>query len=97
MDSIHVSEQVKEKLRVRHQVAMREVYQCFENRHGKLLTDQRELTRTDPPTLWFIARTNQNRLLKIVYIQKDSRVILKTAFSPNATELELYERFGAHS
>ena len=97
MDAVHVSPHVKEKLKEQHQVTMREVHQCFENRLGNLLTDTRELTKTDPPTLWFIALTNKNRPLKIVYIQKGFQVILKTAYSPNSTESELYERFGAHS
>jgi hypothetical protein len=44
--------------------------------------------------LWFIALTNQNRKLKIVYIQKGDQVILKTAYEPNDVELEIYERFG---
>ena len=97
MDAVHVSPHVKEKLKEQHQVTMREVHQCFKNRSGKLLTDTRELTKTDPPTLWFIALTNENRPLKIVYIQNGFQVILKTAYSPNSTESELYERFGAHS
>ena len=64
MDAVHVSPHVKEKLKEQHQVTMREVHQCFKNRVGKLLADTRELTKTDPPTLWFIALTNENRPLK---------------------------------
>ena len=60
----------------------------------RLLIDTRESTQTNPPTLWFIAQTNQNRMLKIVYIQQGLQVILKTAYAPNETELGIYERFG---
>ena len=64
-------------------------------RGRKLLFDNRALTKTDPPTLWFIAKTNKNRFLKIVYILKNSQTILKTAYEPNETELAIYARFGA--
>ena len=59
-----------------------------------MLYDNRALTKTNPPTLWFIAKTNQNRKLKIAYIQKGDQVTLKTADEPNDAELAIYERFG---
>jgi len=62
---------------------------------AKLLFDTRANTKTIPPTLWFIAPTNKNRKLKIVYIQKGLQLILKTAYEPNEVELAIYERFGA--
>ncbi|MFM7025046.1 MAG: ADP-ribosyl-(dinitrogen reductase) hydrolase [Limnohabitans sp.] len=94
MKKLVVSEAVKTKLQKRHQVTLREVEHCFMNMEGRLLYDNRALTKTNPPTLWFIALTNQNRKHKIVYIQKGSQVILKTAYEPNAVELDIYERFG---
>ena len=94
MNNLKVSEAVKTKLLDKHQVTVREVEHCFYNREGRLLYDQRALTKTHPPTLWFIAPSNQNRLLKIVYIQKGNEVILKTAYEPNKQELAIYERFG---
>jgi len=94
MKNLVVSEAVKNKLQKKHQVSIREVECCFQNIEGRLLYDNRALTKTNPPTLWFIACTNQNRKLKIVYIQKGSQVILKTAYEPNEVELALYERFG---
>lgn len=94
MKNLVVSEAILGKLRTKHQVDLPEVRQCFFNRYGKLLYDNRALTKTNPPTLWFIAMTNKNRLLKIVYIQKADKVILKTAYEPNAAELAIYERYG---
>jgi hypothetical protein len=38
---------------------------------------------TDPPTLWFLARTNRNRLLKVVYIQRGLKIYLRTCYEPN--------------
>lgn len=94
MKNLVVSEAVRTKLQKKHQVTLREVEHCFMNREGRLLYDNRALTKTNPPTLWFIAQTNQNRKLKIVYIQKGLQVILKTAYEPNEEELAIYERFG---
>lgn len=94
MKNLVVSDAVKTKLQKKHQVTLREVEHCFANREGRLLYDNRALTKTNPPTLWFIAQTNQNRKLKIVYIQKGLQVILKTAYEPNEEELAIYERFG---
>ena len=94
MKNLVVSETVKTKLQKKHQVILREVEHCFANREGRLLLDNRALTKTNPPTLWFIALTNQNRKLKIAYIQKGDQVILKTAYEPNDAELAIYERFG---
>ena len=48
------------------------VYNTVNARPGNLLIDNRALTRTNPPTLWFLSKTNQGRLLKIVYIQNIS-------------------------
>ena len=97
MKGLVVSEAVTTKLQKKHQVTLLEVEQCFQNRHGRLLYDNRALTKTNPPTLWFIACTNKNRKLKVVYIHKGSQVILKTAYEPNNQELDIYERFGTVS
>jgi hypothetical protein len=74
-------------------VTIREVEQCFENRVGGLLTDTREDHKTDPPTMWFLAETNAQRLLKVVYVQKRGFVYLKTAYDPNAEEKRIYQKF----
>ena len=75
-------------------MTLREVEHCFQNREGRLLYDDREWTKTHSPTLWVIAPTHQNRLLKIVYIQIGNEVMLKTADEPNVQELAIYDRFG---
>jgi hypothetical protein len=78
LKNLKITAAIQHKLKTKHLVDVAEVRQCFLNKNGKLLTDNRALTKTNPPTLWFIARTNKNRLLKIVYIQKDMQIILKT-------------------
>jgi uncharacterized DUF497 family protein len=90
MKNLHISENVLEKLHRKHHVDRREVEQCFENIDGPLLIDNRENHKSDPPTLWFISKTNKNRLLKIAYIQRGSEIHLRTCFEPNEDEIKIY-------
>ncbi len=85
-----ISVAVEKKLSDKHRVTRREVEQCFENREGGFLKDTRERHRTDPPTLWFIALTNKNRELKIVFMQNGNDIHLKSAFEPNDQECKIY-------
>lgn len=94
MQNLIVSPATLTKLKHKHYVTLAEVRQCFLNRKGRLLTDNRALTKTNPPTLWFLADTNRNRCLKIVYIQKNMEIHLKSAFEPNKEEIAIYRQFG---
>ena len=96
-ENLKITAAIQHKLKTKHLVEVAEVRQCFLNKNGKSLMDTRALTKTNPPTLWFIARTNKNRLLKIVYIQKNMQIILKTAYEPNEAELAIYARHGMAS
>lgn len=90
MKNLIISEKTRAKLTDKHKVSEREVEQCFENIEGPLLIDSREDHKSDPPTLWFISRTNKNRLLKVVYIQRGASVHLRTCYAPNETEMHIY-------
>lgn len=90
MKNLLISAAIEEKLKDKHAVCRREVEQCFENLDGPLLIDDRDDHQSDPPTLWFLARTNKNRLLKVVYIQRGSRVYLRTCYDPNDVEISIY-------
>ena len=94
MRNIIISSGVLEKLCTRHNVEQREIEQCFENLIGLFLEDSRENHRTDPPTLWFIAPTNKDRLLKVVFIFIDGNVHIKSVFEPNDDEISIFERSG---
>jgi uncharacterized DUF497 family protein len=89
-----VSAAVLDKLREKHGVSVREVEQCFENKCGLYLEDDREDNRTDPPTLTFIAPTNEGRLLKVAFIFLSGNVHIKTAFEPDMADIAFYERHG---
>ena len=96
---IHIDKVIEEKIITKHGVYPKEVRECFLNRHpdSDYLTDDREDNRTDPETLWFLARTNCNRLLKVCFIYYEDRgtSILKTAYPPNADEVKIFaDEFG---
>lgn len=93
MKNLSISGATRAKLKGKHAVTEREVEQCFENIDGPLLIDNREDHKSDPPTLWFISRTNKNRLLKIAYIQKGEIVHLRTCYEPNDAEIQIYLKF----
>ena len=90
MRNLLISQGVLEKLNQKHHVERREVEQCFENIDGPLLVDNREEHKSDPQTMWFISRTNKDRVLKIAYIQRGSVVHLRTCYEPNEDEIKIY-------
>ena len=91
--SLVISPKVREKLANKSPpVTEAEVRQCFANRTGKYLYDEREDHKSDPPTRWFIAETNYGRNLKVVFIQRDGDVIIRTAYDPNRDETRIYRQ-----
>lgn len=94
MKNLKITDAVTKKLRDKHQVDRREVEQCFVNRMGRLLEDKRARHKTNPSTLWFLAKTNKGRVLKVVYIQTGAVIELRSAFEPNAVELALFATHG---
>ena len=70
MENLRISDAIAVKLRDKHGVERREVENCFANREGRLLLDTRARHRTHPPTLWFIAKTNGGRLLRLCIYKK---------------------------
>ena len=72
--AIKISHKIREKLEEKHNVCEDEVVQCFANRDGHYLRDEREEHKSDPPTQWFIAETDYGRKLKVVFVMKDGTV-----------------------
>jgi uncharacterized DUF497 family protein len=90
---IIVSDAVLIKLNHKHQVSIKEVEECFLNRVGGLLFDTREEHQTQPVTLWFVAPTNKNRMLKVIYISEGETVYIKSVYQANADIIRIYEKF----
>jgi len=94
MLALKISKFISKKLHEKHNVMEYELYECFLNRTKGLLEDSRVNHKTDPPTMWFIARTDHNRALKIIFIElTDGRYEIKTAYEPNDKEVNIYERY----
>lgn len=91
MHNLIISQDILDKLRDKHQVDRREVEQCFANKCGLYLIDDREDHRSDPPTLWFVAPTNHGRLLKVVFIHRDGKVFLRTAYEADEAARKIYD------
>ena len=94
MIKFRISGKVAKKLKEKHGVTETEICEAFMNRQGKSLEDSRLQHKTVPPTLWFIAPTNHNRKLKIVYVLDGGSVEIKSAFEPNEEEKRIYARYG---
>lgn len=69
-----------------------EVRECFMNRCGRLCRDDREGHQTDPPTLWFTSETHIGRLLKIVYVEDDENIYLKSAYPATKGVQDMFDR-----
>lgn len=92
MENFIVSKSTEQKLTSKHGLSIAEVRQAFVNREGGFLEDTREQHRTDPPTQWFVGVTNDGRTIKVVFVQKDGKIVLKTSYDANPTEIRIYER-----
>jgi uncharacterized DUF497 family protein len=91
---IIVSDVVLIKLKHKHQVSVKEVGECFFNRAGGLLLDTREEHQTQPVTLWFVAATNKNRMLKVIYISDGESIYIKSAYQASPDIIRIYEKYG---
>ena len=85
-----ISPKVQQKLSAKHHVTKDEIVQCFMNRDGPNLIDEREDHATNPPTLWFIGETDVGRQLKVVFVPEHGNLYLRTAFSPTAYQAQIY-------
>lgn len=88
---IGIDESIQKKIEDRHKVSMTEMCEAFLNRANvSPLLDSRAANATNPPTVWFIARTNSGRLLKVVYVKSGSDFIIKTTYPPNQAEIDIW-------
>jgi hypothetical protein len=83
-----------QKLKIRHQVTIDEVEECFLNQTKEFLEDARVDHLTIPPTRWFISETDRERVLKIVFVEHPGELFqLKTAYEPNSEEEKIYDKY----
>lgn len=91
MRPLIISTAVRIKLETKHSVVENEIIQCFENRDGNCLEDDREEHRTDPATSWFVAETNRCRILKVVFVLKDGDIHIKSAYDAKPSDCKTYK------
>lgn len=90
--SLVISATIKAKLKNKHGVSVEEVEQCFYNRTHNTLVDTRERHKTQPPTEWFIAKTDMDRLLKVVFVLEDGKVFIKSCFEADNKSIRIYTK-----
>lgn len=90
-----ISPSVRKKLRDKHNVTEDEIKECFLNKDGNRghLEDIRADHKTEPATMWFISETNRERRLKVVWMNSEEGPVIKSAFSPNEVEENIYARY----
>lgn len=90
---IYISARTLEKLTSKHSVTPQEIEECFQNRSGVFLIDDREDHQSDPPTQWFIAPTDLGRALKVCFVRRGKEVHIKSAYQPEPEAVRIYEEY----
>ncbi|WJY16331.1 hypothetical protein PCO82_06630 [Pectobacteriaceae bacterium CE90] len=95
MMKLLISQQIKHKLANKTPpVTEKEIEQCFSNRTGNFLEDNREDHKSDPPTKWFISETDYGVKLKVVFIFYSGKgIAIRSAYAPNHDEIRIYDKF----
>jgi len=87
-----ISRRIAGKLRDKHGVSPKEVFECFLNKSGPYYSDSREDHKTNPPTYWFVSETDAGRVLKVVFVRYPEFFAIKSAFEPNDGSDALYAK-----
>lgn len=70
-----------------------EVEQCFINREGGLCIDTRARHLTYPLTQCFVAKTDRERVLKIMYVPTKDGAELKSAYEATEEICRIYDKY----
>lgn len=85
-----MDDSVGNKLTTKHNVSVREIGEAFMNMNGPILKEMRPEHVTNPPTMWFLSRTDKGRILKIVYLLVSGEVTIKSAYEPKQPTINYY-------
>ena len=92
-----ISKSVREKIAHDNHgnVTEKEVSECFSNHCGRYCYEQHpeHRDRQGNPTPWFVAETNQRRLLKIMFVREGSDVELRSAYPANQRVVDIFHKF----
>ena len=91
-----ISQKIREKIAsVDHgSVTEREVRECFMAWDGQYCEDPREehQTQSGLPTRWFVEESHIGRCLKIMYVEDDENVYLKSAYLATSEVKRIFAR-----
>jgi hypothetical protein len=76
-------------------VTEKEVRECFSNHCGRYCYEQHpeHVDRKGNPTPWFVAETNQRRLLKIMFVRDGNDVELRSAYPATQRVTDIFHKF----
>ena len=76
------------------QITRKEVEECFDNHCGRYALDHRpqHLDSQGNPCPWFVAETNRRRRLKIMFVQENGNIYLKSAYPATQSVVDLFIR-----
>jgi hypothetical protein len=75
-------------------ITEKEVADCFANHCGGYCYDKRpqHLDSNGNPTPWFVAPTNQGRILKIMFVRDSSDIYLASAYPATDAVQQMFKR-----
>ena len=89
VEQLYISKRVSQKLKNKHKLTNDEVLVAWGIHQGTTLFDMREQHKTTPLTEWFIVKS-AGKMLKIVFVMHEKCAVLKTAYTPNQTEINVF-------
>ncbi len=71
----------------------KDVEECFLNRTGKVVPDARSqhASAQGRPSWWFVAPNHIGRMIKVMYVEDDEHVYLKSAYLATSEVVTVYE------
>jgi hypothetical protein len=91
---IRISDDVAKKITDRN-ITPLEVEQCFLNVEYGYCEDTRAKHLTNPTTKWFVAKTDKDRTLKIMFVPEKDGVDLKSAYEATENICRIYKKYAA--
>ena len=79
-------------------VTEREVRECFLDWDRRFCEDPREehQTQSGLPTRWFVGESHVGRSLKIMYVEDDENVYLKSAYLATGEIQRIFDKYAQH-
>lgn len=70
----------------------KDVEECFLNRTGQVVDNRPQHSGTLGPTWWFVAPNHAGKVIKVMYVEDDEHVYLRSAYLATDEVEAMYER-----